>query len=516
MADRTAAASSGISGRFIARALDLIERAGNRLPHPITIFCLFAAAVPVISAVAAAFDVSVINPRTGQPCAAVNLLTRPWIQRAFTDCVANFVAFAPLGTVLTAMLGIGIAERCGLIDVLLRLLVQAVPAWALTAMIVFAGLLSHTAADAGFLIVPPLAMAMFAALGRSPLAGLALAFASVAGGLSANVLPGSLDVLLAMLTQEAARLIEPKYEVQVICNYYFLAASVPLLVGVAVSVNRFIVEPRLGPALPEQRGELQPLTGVERRGLRVAALAAVVTLIGLLLLVAPEWGPLRTEGATTLQRIQPFLRSVVALVLIVFLIPGVAYGAATGRIRNDHDVARMSGETMAAMGLYIALAFPAAQFVKYFEWSNLGTILAVSGAGFLRSIHVNGVPLFIGLLLISTMINLLIASASAKWTILAPIFVPMFMLLGHSPESTQAVYRVGDSITNPITPLNNYFPIMLAFAHRYDPKFGIGSLVSVMLPYTIAFALFWTGLLIVWIVMGWPLGPGSPLTYGAG
>jgi len=516
-------AASTVSPDSRTRLLDLLERAGNRLPHPVTLFILFAALVPLLSAIAAGLGISVLHPRTGEPVVAVNLLTRSWIQRGFTECVANFVAFAPLGTVLAAMIGVGIAERSGLLAAALRGLVQVMPRRFITATILLAGMLSHTAGDAGNLVLPPLAAALFAALGRPPLAGIAVAFAGIACGFSANMLPSTIDVLLAGLTQEAARLWDPAYVVQVVCNYYFLTASVPLLILVGVFINARFVEPRLTtefresiPAPGDESAESAESDALDRRGLRAAGWALLATAIGFGLLAGFEWSPLRSSGETALERLQPFLRSIVALVVIAFAVPGIAFGIATGRIRSDHDAARMAGEAVGTMGLYIVLSFAAAQFVKYFEWSNLGAILAILGAQTLRALHINGTPLYLGLLLITTTINLLIASASAKWTVLAPIFVPMFMLLGHSPESTQVIFRVGDSVTNGITPLNPYFPIMLAFAHRYDPRFGIGSLVAVMLPYAVGFALVWTAMLIGWIALGWPVGPGSGLSYPAG
>jgi aminobenzoyl-glutamate transport protein len=501
----------------VLHALDLLERAGNRLPNPVTMFIVMAATILAASAVAAGLDVSVRHPRSGETIRAVSLLTRDGVQRIFGECVKNFVTFAPLGTVLAAMIGIGVAERAGLIAALLRLVVVVTPRRLMTAAVVFAGMLSHLAADAGFVILPPLAGALFAVLGRHPLAGVAAAFAGVAGGFSANVLPSTLDVLLAGLTQESARLIDPRHEVQVVCNYYFLAASVPMLTALGAWVTTAIVEPRLGAWPGAAPAALERPDPAERRGLAAAGLTLLATLGLFALLVAPSWGPLRAEGATTLERIKPFLNSMVALILIAFLLPGLAFGAAAGRIRSDHDAVRMAGETMGTMGPYIVMAFAAAQFVKYFEWSNLGTILALAGASTLRSLHVEGAPLFLAFIALTMAFNLLIASASAKWTIMAPVFVPMFMLLGVSPEATQILYRVGDSVTNVITPLNPYFPLVLAFAQRYDPRIGIGTMVAMMIPYAVAFGLAWTVMVITWLTLGLPVGPGAGLQYsGAG
>jgi len=500
-------------------ALDLVERAGNRLPHPVTLFVILAAIVLAGSAVTASFGLAVTHPRTGETVQAVSLLNRAGIQRVFTRAVENFASFAPLGTVLVAVIGVGVAERSGLFAALLRAMVTSVPQSLITMTVVFAGIMSNVASDAGYLILPPLAAALYAGLGRHPLAGIAAAFAGVAGGFSANLLPSTLDVLLAGLTQAASEVLHPGYQVNVLCNYYFLAASVPVLTLLGTWISVRFVEPRLGPWTPD-RPTAADADPAERRGLRAAGWTALVTLGLIASLVVPPWGPLRGEPpaggeGTIVQQIDPFLRSMVAIVFIAFLLPGLAFGIATRRIRSDKDVAVMSGEAMGAMGSYIVLAFVAAQFVKYFEWSNLGLIIAVSGANALKALHFEGVPLFIGFVLLSITLDMFVGSASAKWAVLGPVFVPMLMQLGYSPEATQVIYRVGDSVVNPITPLNPYFPIVLAFAQRYDRNIGIGSLVSVMLPYSIAFALLWTTLLVIWLVLGLPLGPGAALHYAA-
>ncbi len=490
--------------------LDAIERFGNALPNPITMFVLLAFTVLVMSAIASAMGWSVVHPKDGSIILADNLLDRAGIQRIFTEAIKNFMGFAPLGTVLAAMIGIGVAERGGLVPVLLRATVMNVPRKLLTATIVFVGVNANLAADAGIVLLPPIAAMLFAAVGRHPLAGIAAAFAGVAGGFSANLLPSTLDVLLAGFTQEAvdaSRLFDG-YRVQVLGNYWFLAVSTPFLTVLGTWVTHRFVEPRLG-AWSGNAGEgLETLTRAERRGLVAAGIAMLVTLGGFALLAIPAGAPLRGEGATLLDQLKPFFDSMVLMVLLLFLIPGLAYGIAAGTIKNDHDVAIMTGETMGTMGGYIVLAFAASQFIAWFAWSNLGAIVAISGAEALSSAGFQGGTLLLAFILLTAGLDLFMSSASAKWAIMAPVFVPMFVLLGFTPEATQVVYRIGDSSVNIISPLMPYMPFILAYAQRYAPRTGMGTLITMMLPYSIVFLVMWTLLLLVFYWLGWPIGPG--------
>ncbi len=500
----------------LAAALDAIERIGNALPNPATLFIIMAAIVLVASAVAASLGVTVPHPKDGSPITAVNLMSRDGLRRMFTEAVRNFTGFAPLGTVLVAMLGIGVAEATGLIGVAMRAFVMAVPRGLLTAAVVFAGVNANQAADAGIIILPPLGALLFAAAGRHPLAGLAAAFAGVSGGFSANLLPSTLDVLLTGFTQEAvtASKLLPGYKVSMLGNYWFMAAATPLLTVVGTWITHRFVEPRLGAWKGETHAPLEKLTPEERRGLTAAGIAALLTALGFLALVAPGWGPLRTEGATTLERLKPFFDSMVILVLLAFFVPGLVYGLVTRKIRSDHDVVRITSDTVATMSAYIVLAFCCAQFVSYFAWSNLGSIVAITGAESLKAIGLEGATLLIGFVLFAAAMNLLITSSSAMWAIIGPIFVPMFALLGFSPEGTQAVYRVGESATNIVTPLLPYMPFVLAAAQRYDRKAGTGTLISLMLPYAIAFLATWMGLLLLFYTLGWDIGPGVKMRLG--
>lgn len=492
--------------------LDAIERIGNRLPHPVTMFALMALIVLVASWLGERFGITAVHPRDGAVLAADNLLDREGIRRIFTDAVRNFVGFAPLGTVLVAMLGIGIAEASGMIAAALRAFVLAVPRSLLTAGVVFAGINANLAADAGIIVLPPLAALLFAAVGRHPLVGIAAAYAGVSGGFSANLLPTTLDVLLAGLTQEAvdASRLAPGYQVSILGNYWFMIAATPLLTILGTWVTHRFVEPRMGPWRTEGSGDLHPLTPEERRGLAAAGAGLVATLVVMALLVLPG-APLRGEGATLLEQLKPFFDSMVVWVFLLFFVPGLAYGLATRSVRNDHDVARMTGEAMASMGTYIVLAFTAAQFVSWFAWSNLGAILAIRGADLLRAMGLQDGPLIGAFVVFAAFLNLFTASASAKWAVMGPVFVPMFLLLGFTPEATQAVFRIGDSCTNVITPLMPYMPFIITYAQRYDPKAGSGTIVAMMLPYSVAFLIGWTGLVLLFYFAGWPIGPGVPM-----
>ncbi|WP_373047127.1 AbgT family transporter [Vulgatibacter sp.] len=510
----SAAAATPAPRGFTLRWLDRIERIGNRLPDPLTIFVILGAVVLVASWLAAAAGVSVQHPGTGATISATNLLSAEGLRRIATELVPNFAAFPPLGTVLVAMIGIGVAERSGLVAAALKGLVAAVPQSLLTATLVFAGVMSSMAADAGYVVLTPLGAVLFAGIGRHPIAGLAAAFAGVSGGFSANLLLTSLDPLLAGLTQPAARIVDPAYVVQPTANYYFMLVSVVLVVAVGTFVTGRFVEPRLGTWSgngADEGGEasLGTLEPRERRGLLVAGLAFLAVLGVAAAMTLPADGVLRSPSGG----LEPFFSSLVPLILVAFFVPGLAYGVVAQTIRSDKTVAKMTGDTMATMGPYIVLAFVAAQFVAWFGWSNLGLIFAVQGAELLQASGLAGIALLIGFVAISGGINLFIGSASAKWAIMAPVFVPMLMLLGYSPETVQATYRVGDSITNIITPLLPYFPIIVAFARRYDPQAGLGTLISAMLPYSIALAIAWVVLLVVWISLGIPLGPDAPVHY---
>ncbi len=495
------------------RFLGTVERVGNTLPHPATMFALLAGFVVLLSGVFSAIGLEVTNPANGQVIKAVNLLSVAGLQRMLVESVRNFVNFPPLGASLMCLLGIGVAEHTGMIGASLRLLIVASPRRWITAIVVFVGVLSNSGSELGYVLITPLGAVLFYALGRHPLLGLAAAFAGVSGGYSANLLIGSVDVLLSAQSQVAARIVDPGYVVRPTANYYFMAVATFVLTVVGTWVTERIVAPRLGAytgAAPREK--LAPLTAAERRGLRWA-LAAALLLGGVVLAgVLPESGFLRAPGSANLGD------SVVATGLITFiflfaLIPGAAYGVGAGTLRSDHDVMNGMVTAMKSLAGYIVLAFFAAQFIAYFNWTNLGVITAVSGARALQHLGLHQYPtlLIVAFVLLTAVVNLVIASASAKWALMAPVFVPMFMLLGFSPELVQAAYGIGDSATNVITPMMVYFPLVLTFAQRYEPKAGIGTIVAMMLPYSLVFLVVWTVLLVGWIWLRLPVGPGAPL-----
>ncbi|GAB5503024.1 AbgT family transporter [Pyruvatibacter sp.] len=497
---------------MLTRFLDGVERTGNALPDPVTLFALMIVLVVIASVIAAAAGVAVPHPGTGDVVEAKSLLAADQIQRLLVEMPKTFTNFAPLGYVLLVMLGVGVAEKTGFLTVALRSLVSGVSPRLITAALVFAGIMSSLAADAGYVVLIPLGAAIFMGAGRHPVAGLAAGFAGVAGGFSSNLILTPLDPLLAGITQEAARLVVADYVVEVTANYYLMLGLVPLFVIVGTWVTDKIVEPRLPKweptetPVPSVDGDV---SAVERRGIQAALLSVVVLAAGVAALAWEPGFPLRGEDGSFL----PLMRSLVSLMFIAFLVAGIAYGVTTRVIASDKDVVRMMADAMSDLGVYIVLAFIAAHFIAMFSWSNLGIISAVVGADTLRSIGFEGSPLLVSLILLAATINILVGSASAKWAFLAPIFVPMLMLLGLSPEATQAAYRIGDSSTNMITPLLPYFPLILIVGKRYDPNFGIGTLVATMLPFAIAFGVASTVFFVGWLALGLPLGPGISSTF---
>ncbi len=503
--------ASGARAPFFQRCLSGIERAGNALPHPATLFAILAALVLVLSWALNAAGVQVVHPGTGKMVGVVNLLSLDGLHRIIAGTLPNFINFAPLGTVLLCLIGLAVAESSGLIGAVLRVTVMATHPRLLTLVVVLCGTLSHTGSDVGYVLFIPLSAALFHAVGRNPLVGLAAAFAGVSGGFAANLLLSTSDVLLSGISQEAARLIRPDYVVTPMSNYYFLAVSVFLVVGIATWVTERIVEPRLGKYTGEARAEpLTALNPAEKRGLWWAGLVTALITAGVLAGLLPENGFLHDPKSPGFLQ-SYFLRGLVFFIFLYGLAAGIAYGVAAGTIKRDSDVIKGMTKSLEGIASYVVLVFFIAQFVSYFAWTNLAVVLAVEGSEFLRWLDLGPIPLMVAFVLLAAVIDLVLGSASAKWAVMAPIFVPMFMLLGYSPEMAQTAYRIGDSVVNIVTPLMSYFPLILTFAQRYAPSAGIGTLVATMLPYSLWFLIGWTLMLMVWIWLGWPLGPGAPL-----
>lgn len=497
------------SSNWMNRFLDVVEKGGNVLPHPVTLFALMALSVIVLSGIAAMFDISAIHPGTGETIKPVSLLSGDGLRRIISEMVRNFTGFAPLGTVLVALLGIGIAEGSGLIGAALRLMVLSAPSRLLTFTIVFAGVLSNMASEIGYVLLVPLGATIFLAVGRHPIAGLAAAFAGVSGGYSANILLGTIDPLLSGISQEAARIIDPSYLVNPACNYYFMFVSTFLIAAIGTVVTEKLVEPRLGKYEGEEKAlGIEQLSSDEKRGLKYAGVGALLFTALLLWAVLPADGVLRNPETGGVLH-SPFLKGIVTIIFGGSFVVGVAYGIGARTLKSDADVANSMGKAMSTLGLYIVLVFFAAQFVAYFSWTKLGLIMAVKGAEFLQAINFNGIPLILSFIVVAGFVNLFMGSASAKWAIMAPVFIPMLMLLGYTPEFTQVAYRIGDSTTNIIAPMMTYFALIIAFVQRYVRNAGIGTVVATMLPYSITFAIAWSVLLVIWISFDLPLGPGA-------
>lgn len=512
---------------LFSRFLQFVEIAGNLLPHPVTLFALFAFGIVLLSALAQSFGLSVPDPRPvgarGRSADgmihAISLLGGNGIRWMFESIVHNFTSFAPLGTVLVSLLGVGVAEGSGLIKTAVRALILKAPRSLVTFNLVLGGVLSNTASELGYVVLIPLGGYIFKSLGRHPLAGMAAAFAGVSGGYSANLLIGTIDPLLAGITQEAAQLIDPDYIVHAAVNWYFMIASTFLISGLGTWITEKIVVPNLGDYDEKYADEtdpndatdyLSPLTPTEKRGLWGAFLSTAVLIIFFYFLVAPEGAVLRNPETGEVLK-SPFLKGVVTAIFIFFVVPGIAYGWITKAYRSDKDVIHAMAQAMSTLGLYIVIVFFAAQFISFFNWTNLGLIFAVKGAGWMQAMGFDGAMIFFPFILICGLINLSLGSASAQWAATAPIFVPMLMLLGYSPEVIQAAYRIGDSTTNLITPMMSYFGLILAFAYRFDKRVGVGTIISTMLPYSIFFLLGWAILFYTWVfLLGLPVGPSAP------
>jgi aminobenzoyl-glutamate transport protein len=505
---------------FIARALDRVERVGNALPDPATIFIILALITIFASYICAKAGVSVTyegyNSATGKieevTVKAVNLLAPNSIRHMVTTVVSNFTGFFALGTVFTIILGVGVAEGTGFMATLLKKVAAVTPKRAVTAVVVFLGIMSNIASSTGYVVLVPLGAILFMAFKRHPLAGLAAAFAGVSGGWSANLLIGTNDPMFAGMSTQAAQMIDPNYTVMPVANWYFMFVSTFIITIIGTLVTEKLIEPRLTPYDFSSYESLQDISIDEKRGMRFAGISALIYVVIILFLVLPQNALLRNPENGGILR-SPFMSGIIFFMMLLFLIPGIFYGIGARVIKSDKDVIALMNKAIAGLSSFMVLIFFAAQFTAFFNYSNLGTIISVSGANFLKSVGFVGLPLIICYIVLTAFINIFIAVDSAKWAIMAPIFVPMFMRLGLSPELTQVAYRIGDSSTNIIAPLMPFFVLTVAFFQKYDKKAGIGSVISTMLPYSIAFLVGWIILLVIWYLLGLPLGPGSPLFY---
>ena len=526
----------------LARVLDRVEVLGNKLPDPAVLFLALLIAVWLCSALLSQFSYAQIDPRTGSPVEIHNLATPDQLAAFLSDMVGTFVGFHPLGVVLLAMLGIGVADHAGFIRTGLKALLNITPAAAVTPMLLLIAIISHSAVDAGYVLVIPLGAVIFQAAGRHPLAGIAAAFAGVSGGFSANFLPSALDPLLQGITQAGAQLIDPDIRLNPLNNWFFTSASTLLIVGLGWFLTDRVIEPRLSatpldgdladalePSAGEREGsaplnresagehegsaprnkELAPLSPQERRGLTAALAVMGLSLIALALSVLPEGSAWRAADGRLAAGTAPLMRSIVPLIFLVFLLPGIVFGYVAGTVRSHRDIIAGMTKSMSGLGYYLVMAFFASLFIAEFGRSNLGVLMALEGAALLRAAALPAFVTVLGVVLITGIVNLFVGSASAKWALLAPVLVPMLMQLGISPDLTQAAYRVGDSSTNIITPLMPYFPLVVLFCRRYVKDSGIGTLAAMMLPYSLVFLVAWTAFLLAYWSLGLPLGLGA-------
>jgi aminobenzoyl-glutamate transport protein len=503
---------------LFTRALDVVEKVGNKLPDPAVLFLLAMGLTWIMSALLAGKEVRVPKSGGGFDLLTVqNQLTGTAFVTFLTKMVEEFVKFPPLGVVLVATLGLGVADRSGFIAAGLKKLLGVTPRALLTPMTIAVGLLSLVAVDAGYVLVIPLGGVIFYAAGRHPIAGLAAAFAAISGGFCANFVPTALDTILAGLTESGAKIVDAKYSVNPLCNYVFTAASSALVIGLGWFLTDKVIEPRLMRLKidgdPNEMPKMQELSDREKKGLKAGSLAMLGGVVVLALACLPAGSPFRGANGGLAERGAPLMASVVPLILLLFLIPGVVYGFVAGTFKTHRDVVQAMAKTLNTMGYYMVMAFCAAIFIYAFNASNLGRLLAVSGANALKELQLPAGVTVVGMIGLTAVVNLLMGSSSAKWTLLAPIMVPMLMQLGISPELTQAAYRIGDSTTNIISPLMPYFPLIVTFAQKYHRGAGVGTLISVMVPYSLTFLSVWTLFLLAYWGLGLPLGPGASYVY---
>lgn len=492
------------------RFLDIVEKVGNKLPDPFALFVGLAVTMIITSWIFSLFNASVVHPGKGEVMPIKNLISAEGLQFMLTSMLDNFTGFAPLGLVVVMMLGVGLAEKVGLLDYAVRKTILKSPPFLLTYTVVFVGIMGNLASDAAVVLIPPLAALVFYKVGRHPLAGLAAGFAGAGAGFTANLFIAGTDALLAGITTEAARIMDETFIVTPVDNWFFNIASVFVLTIVGGLLTTKFIEPRLGKyegdAVVEEETEEHPNS---KRAFINAVIAGLLYVALIVITIYLPNSPLTNEEGGLIPK-SPFLSGIIPIILFFFIIIGVTFGISVGKIKSSKDVSHYMSESVKDLSSYIVLVFAIAQFIAYFNWSNLGTWVAVNGAEFLESINFTGIPLIIGYIIFTSLMNFLITSGSAKWAIEAPIFVPMFMELNYHPAFTQVAYRIADSSTNIVTPLFPYMVIILAFMQRYDKKASIGTYMSLMIPYSLVFLATWIILLLVFFYAGIPFGPGIP------
>ena len=501
----------------LERLLGAVERVGNKLPDPAVLFIALLGVVWVLSWLLSGVDFGLTDPRNGEALRIQNQLAPSALTQFMSAMVTNFSHFHPVGVVLVAMLGIGVAEHTGFINAGLRALMAVTARWLLTPMLIMVGIVSHSAVDAGYVLVIPLGGVLFYAAGRHPLAGIAAAFAGVSGGFSANFVPSALDPMLQGISQAGAQILDPSVVLNPLNNYFFTTVSSVLIISLGWFLTDKIVEPRLqANKLDGDLSDLpsmEPLDDTERKGLRASLVAMGLSILLLVLTSLPEGSAWRDANGSLATGGAPLMRSIVPLIFLLFLVPGVVYGIVAGTVKTSRDLIAGMSKAMEGMGYYLVIMFFIAQFIYAFGQSNLGVLLALEGAELIRALALPAGVTIVGIVILTGFINLFVGSASAKWALLAPIFIPMLMQLGISPDLAQAAYRVGDSSTNIITPLMPYFPLVVVFCQRYVKGTGIGTVTAMMLPYSVCFLILWTAFLLLYWAIGLPLGLQASYSY---
>ncbi|QKY70004.1 AbgT family transporter [Lentibacillus sp. CBA3610] len=489
-----------------ARFLNVIERIGNKLPDPFMLFVFLAIMIIIMSGFISLFDVTFTQPGSDEQVSIRNLLSTEGIQFIVTSVIENFVGFAPLGIVLTMMLGVGLANKVGLLEAVIKNTILRAPQALVTYAVVFTGIIGNLAADAAFVIVPPLAAMVFYNVGRHPLAGLAAGFAGVGAGFTANVTVANTDAVLSGISAEVMQTIEGAATVTPVDNWYFMLVSSLVLTVTGGLITEKIVEPRLGHYDGGMTREFEETTPEEKKGLQNAVIAAVIYIGFLVFIVAWPGSPLRNDDGGMIP--SPFISGIVPIIMLFFMTIGITYGVTLNKIENTRSIAKYMGEAMKDMSGFIVLIFAVSQFIAYFEWTNIGSWLAVTGASFLQSVEMTGLTVVAMFILLSAVLNLVVFSGSAQWALQAPVFLQMFYYLDYHPAFIQAAYRVGESSTSVVTPMNPYFVIVLAFMREYDKKAGLGTLMALMLPYSMIFLVVWIMLFLAFAFLGIPFGPG--------
>lgn len=495
------------SGQSPGGFLQWVERIGNKIPNPFLLFVYLIALLMVASAVISWFNITAVNPTNGEIIRVKNLLSVEGIQWILPNVIKNFSGFTPLGSILALVIGAGLAERVGLLQSLMYKMASKVNARYASYMVIFIAFFSHISSDAALVVMPPLGALIFLAVGRHPVAGLLAAIAGVGCGFTANLLIVTTDVLLSGLSTEAAKAINPAVQVSVIDNWYFMAASVILLTIVGAILTDKFVEPRLPVYQGARNEEMKKLTPEQNRGLMASGIAALVFIGLVALLVVPEAAPLRNTKTGGIIP-SPFIQGIVPLIILFFFVISVPYGMVTKQIRSASDVPDLLVDPMKSMAGFIVMVFPLSQFVAFFNWSNMGKFMAIGLTDVLENLGMTGIPAFLGLIFLSALLCIFIASGSAIWSILAPIFVPMFMLLGFHPAFAQIVFRVADSSVIPLAPMSPFVPLFLGFLQRYNKEAKLGTYYSLVLPYPIVFFVVWLLMLVGWYLLGLPIGPG--------